>query len=47
MGVTDGDATRLVGRNILRVWRDADAVASEMQAEGVLPAEDTVGKLQI
>ena len=47
MGVTDGDATRLVGRNVLRVWRDADAVASEMKAEGVLPAEDTVEKLQI
>ncbi|KAL8928656.1 MAG: hypothetical protein Q9172_000794 [Xanthocarpia lactea] len=47
MGVTDGDAIRLVGRNVLRVWRDADAVASEMKAEGVLPAEDTVEKLQI
>ncbi|KAL8848797.1 MAG: hypothetical protein Q9221_006175 [Calogaya cf. arnoldii] len=45
MGVTDGEASRLVGRNVLRVWRDADAVASEMKAEGVRPAEDTVHEL--
>ncbi|KAL8755148.1 MAG: hypothetical protein Q9199_003852 [Rusavskia elegans] len=45
MGVTDEEASRLVGRNVLRVWRAADAVASEMKAEGVKPAEDTVEKL--
>ncbi|KAL8701202.1 MAG: hypothetical protein Q9224_000612 [Gallowayella concinna] len=45
MGVTDDEAVKLVGRNVLRVWRDVDAVASTMIAEGVLPAEDTVEKL--
>ncbi|KAL8703607.1 MAG: hypothetical protein Q9201_003206 [Fulgogasparrea decipioides] len=47
MGVTDGDAAKLVGRNLLRVWNDVDRVSLDMQAEGVLPAEDTVKKLQI
>ncbi|KAL8770723.1 MAG: hypothetical protein Q9209_003590 [Squamulea sp. 1 TL-2023] len=45
LGVTDEEAAQLVGRNLLRVWRDADVVASEMRAEGVLPAEDTIEKL--
>ncbi|KAL8882305.1 MAG: hypothetical protein Q9198_000675 [Flavoplaca austrocitrina] len=45
MGVTDEEASRLVGRNVLRVWREADAVASRMNAEGIKPAEDTVGQL--
>ncbi|KAL8949321.1 MAG: hypothetical protein Q9222_004560 [Ikaeria aurantiellina] len=45
MGVTDDDAAKLVGRNVLRVWRDVDAVASEMRANGVLPAEDVVKEL--
>lgn len=45
MGVNDDEAAKLVGRNVLRVWRDADAVALKMLAEGVLPAEDIVEKL--
>lgn len=45
MGVTDEEASWLVGPNVLRVWRDADAVASEMKAEAVKPAEDTVKEL--
>ncbi|KAI4230069.1 MAG: hypothetical protein L6R36_000326 [Xanthoria steineri] len=45
MGVTDEEASWLVGRNVLRVWRDADAVASKMKAEAVKPAEDTVKEL--
>ncbi|KAL8803216.1 MAG: hypothetical protein Q9182_003317 [Xanthomendoza sp. 2 TL-2023] len=45
MGVRDEEAVKLVGRNVLRVWRDADAVASTMKAEGCLPAEDIVEKL--
>lgn len=47
MGVTDGDAAKLVGRNVLRVWRDVDATARKMQADGILPAEDALEKLQI
>lgn len=47
MGLADGDAAKIAGRNLLRVWRDVDKVSSEMQAAGVLPAEDTVKKLQV
>lgn len=47
MGVTDGDAAKLVGRNVLRVWEDAEAVSRKMCAEGALPAEDKLGKLQV
>ncbi|KAL8731766.1 MAG: hypothetical protein Q9166_003213 [cf. Caloplaca sp. 2 TL-2023] len=46
-GVTDEEAAKLVGRNVLRVWKDVDAVALQMREEGVLPAEDTVEKLDI
>ncbi|KAL9029343.1 MAG: hypothetical protein Q9196_002406 [Gyalolechia fulgens] len=44
-GVSDDDAAKLVGRNMLRVWRDVEAVSSQMQDEGVMPAEDKLGKL--
>jgi membrane dipeptidase len=43
MGVSDVDAQKVVGGNILRVWRKAEDVARQMQAEGVLEAEDEVG----
>ncbi|KAL8904695.1 MAG: hypothetical protein Q9207_003088 [Kuettlingeria erythrocarpa] len=46
IGVTDVEAAKLVGRNVLRVWKDAEAVSTQMLAEGVLPAEDKLGKLQ-
>lgn len=42
MGMTDDDAAKVVGRNVLRVWADVDKVAARMKNEGVLPAEDTV-----
>ncbi|KAL8997159.1 MAG: hypothetical protein Q9169_003486 [Polycauliona sp. 2 TL-2023] len=45
MGVTDEEAARLVGRNVLRVWKQVDEVASMMNAEGVRPAEDDVREL--
>ena len=45
MGLTDADAAKVVGRNILRVWGDVDRVAEKMQATGVLPVEDEVGDL--
>ena len=41
MGLTDEDAAKVVGRNILRVWAAVDSVATEMQRDGVSPAEDT------
>ncbi|OQD87753.1 hypothetical protein PENANT_c005G04044 [Penicillium antarcticum] len=39
-GVSDADASKVAGGNLLRVWADVDEVALQMQAEGVLPAED-------
>lgn len=39
-GVSDGDAAKVVGGNLLRVWREVDAVAQRLQAEGELPLED-------
>lgn len=39
-GVSEVDAGKIVGRNILRVWEEADRVAERLQREGVLPAED-------
>ena len=39
-GVSDKNASRVAGGNLLRVWKKVDEVALEMQAEGALPAED-------
>ncbi len=45
MGLGDGDAAKVVGRNVLRVWRDVDEVAEKMQREGVRPVEDEMKDL--
>lgn len=42
MGVSDSDARKVVGANLLRVWKDVDDVAAEMAAEGAEPAVDDV-----
>ena len=42
MGVSDTDAAKVVGLNILRVWGEAEKEAVRMQREGVLPAQDRV-----
>lgn len=39
-GVSEEDAAKVAGRNILRVWKEVDEVAAKMQREGVKPAED-------
>lgn len=39
-GVSDADASKVVGGNVLRVWRDVDATAARLQAAGELPMED-------
>ncbi|KAJ5820840.1 uncharacterized protein N7525_010124 [Penicillium rubens] len=39
-GVSDKDASKVVGGNLLRVWKKVDEVALEMQTEGALPVED-------
>ena len=39
-GISDKNAGKVVGGNVLRVWKDVDDVASQMQANGVPPLED-------
>lgn len=39
-GVSDDDAGKVAGGNLLRVWKDVDQVALQLQAEGALPVED-------
>jgi membrane dipeptidase len=39
-GLSDEEAAKVAGGNLLRVWREVDRVALAMQAEGALPAED-------
>ena len=45
MGMSDDDAAKVVGRNILRVSTDVSKVAADMQSQGVLPAEDIINTL--
>ncbi|KAJ9657236.1 hypothetical protein H2198_004462 [Neophaeococcomyces mojaviensis] len=40
MGVSDTDARKIVGGNILRVWGDVDEMAARMKAQGVEPGVD-------
>ncbi|KAJ5560752.1 Peptidase M19 renal dipeptidase [Penicillium sp. DV-2018c] len=39
-GLSDEDASKVAGGNLLRVWKKVDEVALEMQAGGALPVED-------
>lgn len=41
-GVTDKDAKKIVGGNVLRVWRDVEAIAKKLQKGGQKPVEDEV-----
>lgn len=44
-GVSDEDAGKVVGGNILRVWGDAEKVAAELQAGGEPVLEDDLASL--
>lgn len=44
-GVSDEDTAKIVGGNVLRVWKAVDAVALQMQATGELPMEDELSGL--
>lgn len=44
-GVSDEDAAKVAGGNIIRVWKEVDEVALKLQAKGVHPAEDDVDPL--
>ncbi|KAG5951289.1 hypothetical protein E4U53_003427 [Claviceps sorghi] len=39
-GVSDRDAANIAGGNVLRVWREADAVSARMKADNVPAMED-------
>lgn len=42
MGVSDKDAGKIVGGNLLRVWQAAEDVARKMHEDGVLEGEDEI-----
>lgn len=44
MGVSDVNAAKVVGLNILRVWGEAEETAMRMQKQGVLPVQDFIEK---
>lgn len=44
-GVSDADASKVVGGNILRVWRDVELVAAKLQAAGEPALEDDLKRL--
>ena len=39
-GLSEQDLVKVIGGNVLRVWEEADRVATELQAKGVNPLED-------
>lgn len=45
-GVSDHDAGKVVGGNVLRVWKDVDAVAAKLQESGTPPLEDQLPELR-
>lgn len=45
-GVSNVDAAKVVGGNLLRVWKDVDTVAARLQARGELPLEDDLPKMK-
>lgn len=45
-GVSDKDAAKVVGGNILRVWKAIDNVGLELQAKGTPPLEDELPRLK-
>ena len=42
LGVSDDDAVKIIGKNVLRVWKDADEVAAELQKNGTPALEDDI-----
>ncbi len=44
-GVSDEDAAKVVGGNMLRVWREVEAVAEELQKAGEPVLEDELARL--
>lgn len=46
-GVSDEDVSKVVGGNLLRVWKEADAVALKLQAAGEPVLEDDLPSLMM
>lgn len=46
-GVSDKDAAKVAGGNILRVWGEAEKVAAKLQAEGFPVMEDDLSKMRM
>ncbi|KAF3770915.1 hypothetical protein M406DRAFT_248070 [Cryphonectria parasitica EP155] len=46
-GVSDDDAAKVVGGNLLRVWKDIDAVALDLQSKGTPALEDDLEPLKV
>ena len=44
-GVSDENAGKIAGGNVLRVWKSVDEVAEKMQKDGELPLEDELKDL--
>ena len=44
--VSDKDASKVIGGNVLRVWRDVDKVATTLQLKGARPVEDALPGLR-
>lgn len=45
-GISDDDAGKVVGGNLLRVWAEVDKVALKLQNDGELPLEDDLPSLR-
>jgi membrane dipeptidase len=41
-GVSDEDASKIIGGNVLRVWEDVDNIALKLQSSGARPVEDAL-----
>lgn len=46
-GVSDGNVSKIVGGNLLRVWKEVDDVAMRMQADGEPIMEDDLPSLHM
>ncbi|KAM0335724.1 hypothetical protein ACHAQA_000774 [Verticillium albo-atrum] len=46
-GISDEDVSKIVGGNLLRVWKDVDAVALKLQAAGEPVMEDDLPSLMV
>ena len=42
LGVSDENAAKIVGLNVLRVWGDAEMKGAEIRRKGLLPVEDVI-----